>query len=207
MKRYKLLKDTPTIKAGTIFEEVVSDFEELKELVRITPVGAKTSPQWTIQDINNFNEWFEEIKKFEEWEPKDGEDFIYLDCCGELCCQKYSSDDDVSHYTTSVGNAYPLDTPDEVIIKEQKLIPQALHRLKMAAKKAWFEFDGSDGPDWRNGSQRKHSIYYSYASGNICLDYTWSAQEIMGVYFPTEDSAQWIIDNMLDELKLVMGIK
>ena len=29
--KYKLLKDTPTIKAGTIFEEVTSDYDELKE--------------------------------------------------------------------------------------------------------------------------------------------------------------------------------
>ena len=61
MKRYKLLKDTPTLKAGTIFEEVVSDFDGLKGLARITPVGAKTSPHFTIKDIDNFNEWFEEI--------------------------------------------------------------------------------------------------------------------------------------------------
>lgn len=54
--KYKLLKDTPTIKAGTIFEEVTSDYDELKELVRITPIGAKTSPQFTIQDINDFDE-------------------------------------------------------------------------------------------------------------------------------------------------------
>lgn len=44
MKRYKLLKDTPIIKASTIFEEVVSDFDELKELVRITSISTKTVP-------------------------------------------------------------------------------------------------------------------------------------------------------------------
>lgn len=63
MRLYKLLKDTPTIKAGTIFREVVSDYDGARELARITPIGAKTSPQWTIQDINNFDEWFKEIKE------------------------------------------------------------------------------------------------------------------------------------------------
>lgn len=62
MRLYKLLKDTPTIKAGTIFREVVSDYDGARELARITPIGAKTSPQFTIQDIDNFDEWFEEIK-------------------------------------------------------------------------------------------------------------------------------------------------
>ncbi|MBB1531378.1 hypothetical protein HG463_001735 [Candidatus Saccharibacteria bacterium] len=64
MKKYKLLKDTPTIKAGTVFEEVVGDFDGLKALTRITPVGAKTSPQFTIKDIDNFDEWFEEISEY-----------------------------------------------------------------------------------------------------------------------------------------------
>ena len=77
MKRYKLRKDTPTIKAGTIFEEVVSDFDGAKELARITPVGAKTNPQWTIRDIDNFDEWFEKIKEEPtdsiHWEPRIGD--------------------------------------------------------------------------------------------------------------------------------------
>lgn len=75
MKRYKLRKDTPTIKAGTIFEEVVSDFDGAKELARITPVGAKTNPQWTIRDIDNFDEWFEEVKEPTDsihWKPRIG---------------------------------------------------------------------------------------------------------------------------------------
>ena len=76
MKRYRLLKDRPTIKAGTIFEEVVSDFDGAKELARITPVGAKTNPQWTIQDIDNFDEWFEEVEEPTDsihWKPRIGD--------------------------------------------------------------------------------------------------------------------------------------
>ena len=80
--KYKLLKDTPTIKAGTIFEEVTSDFDELKELVRVTPIGAKTCPQFTIQDIDNFDDWFEEIKEPVDsihWKPKIGDRCFVLE--------------------------------------------------------------------------------------------------------------------------------
>lgn len=76
MRLYKLLKDTPTIKAGTIFREVVSDYDGAMELARVTPIGAKTSPQFTIQDIDNFEEWFEEIEEPIDsihWKPKIGE--------------------------------------------------------------------------------------------------------------------------------------
>lgn len=82
MKRYKLRKDTPTIKAGTIFEEVVSDFDGAKELARITPVGAKTNPQWTIQDIDNFDEWFEEVEEPTDsihWKPRIGDRCFILE--------------------------------------------------------------------------------------------------------------------------------
>lgn len=71
MRLYKLLKDTPTIKAGTMFREVVSDYDGARELARVTPIGAKTNPQWTIQDINNFDCWFEEIQE---------KDLSILDC-------------------------------------------------------------------------------------------------------------------------------
>ncbi len=76
MRLYKLLRDTPAIKAGTMFREVVSDYDEARELARVTPIGAKTSPQFTIQDIDNFEEWFEEIEEpigSIHWKPKIGE--------------------------------------------------------------------------------------------------------------------------------------
>ena len=59
---------------------MVSDFDGAKELVRITPIGAKTNPQWTIRDIDNFDEWFEEIQEPTDsihWKPKDGDEYCY----------------------------------------------------------------------------------------------------------------------------------
>lgn len=41
MRLYKLLKDTPTIKAGTIFREVVSDYDGARELARVTPISVR----------------------------------------------------------------------------------------------------------------------------------------------------------------------
>ena len=96
MKRYKLLKDTPTIKAGTIFEEVTSDFDELKELVRITPIGAKTSPQFTIQDIDNFDEWFEKIQDNIHYRPRNGETVFCLNEEGDV--YSFTFNDLLSHH-------------------------------------------------------------------------------------------------------------
>ena len=94
--KYKLLKDTPTIKAGTIFEEVTSDFDELKELVRITPIGAKTSPQFTIQDIDNFDEWFEKMEDSIHYQPRNGEKVFCLNEEGDI--YSFTFNDLLSHH-------------------------------------------------------------------------------------------------------------
>lgn len=94
--KYKLLKDTPTIKAGTIFEEVTSDYDELKELVRITPIGAKTSPQFTIQDIDNFDEWFEKIEDSIHYQPRNGEKVFCLNEEGDI--YSFTFNDLLSHH-------------------------------------------------------------------------------------------------------------
>lgn len=94
--KYKLLKDTPTIKAGTIFEEVISDYDELKELVRITPIGAKTSPQFTIQDIDNFDEWFEKMEDSVHWKPRNGEKVFCLNEEGDI--YSFTFNDLLSHH-------------------------------------------------------------------------------------------------------------
>jgi hypothetical protein len=94
--KYKLLKDTPTIKAGTIFEEVISDFDELKELVRITPIGAKTSPQFTIQDIDNFDEWFKEVEDSIHYQPRNGEKVFCLNEEGDI--YSFTFNDLLSHH-------------------------------------------------------------------------------------------------------------
>lgn len=62
MKRYKLLKDTLTVKAGAIFEEEGTiDDEKRLRLVQVTKDGCQLSPSVAVRDINNFDEWFEEI--------------------------------------------------------------------------------------------------------------------------------------------------
>lgn len=94
--KYKLLKDTPTIKAGTIFEEVISDYDELKELVRITPIGAKTSPQFTIQDIDNFDEWFEKMEDSIHYKPRNGEKVFCLNEEGDI--YSFTFNDLLSHH-------------------------------------------------------------------------------------------------------------
>lgn len=129
--KYRLLKDTLTIKAGTIFEEVASDFNQWKELVRITPIGAKTSPQFTIQDIENFDEWFEEIKEEStdsiHWKPKHGAEYFWIDECGSILPGTFYRDSLYDQQRLTFGNVYRTEKEAEKA-RERKLAKVRLQR-------------------------------------------------------------------------------
>lgn len=61
-KTYRLLKDLPTIKAGAIYQEkqTPAGYHILEVL---SPKGIFHSVQ--IDQVNDFDEWFEEIEVFE----------------------------------------------------------------------------------------------------------------------------------------------
>lgn len=109
MKRYKLLKDLPTIKAGEIFKETVTGYNEKNLLVRIAPLNAK-NPRLKVQDIDNFDEWFEEIQEEPidsiHWIPKDGEEYWYIGDDGPIRSIRFSSYDGDDANRLAIGNVY-----------------------------------------------------------------------------------------------------
>lgn len=62
MKRYKLLKDLPFAKAGEEFEEGTGKRNSKPEKTLISK-NHITTIIW-IKDIDNFDEWFEEVKEY-----------------------------------------------------------------------------------------------------------------------------------------------
>ena len=102
MKRYKLLKDTPTLKAGTIFEERESP-DEYKELGQVVADGCLTRPWLTVSEINNFDEWFEEIpEKYERWRAERGGRYSYLGNDGTVSFSEEFGGD-IDDYRYSAG--------------------------------------------------------------------------------------------------------
>ena len=103
MKYYKLLKDTLTVKAGSIFEEK-EIFDGEKRLVQVTKDGYQFSPWVIVRDINNFDEWFEEIpEKYERWRGKLGETYWFLSDNGSLYF-KTEDNNKIDNYRYRVGN-------------------------------------------------------------------------------------------------------
>ena len=76
MKRYKLLKDLPELKAGSTFVEVdTKDMENLKLIYQIDDEGVPRCA-YTWIDPEKPNEWFEEISEPTDsihWKPKRNE--------------------------------------------------------------------------------------------------------------------------------------
>lgn len=185
--KYKLLKDTPTIKAGTIFEEVASDFNQWKELVRITPIGAKTSPQFTIQDIDNFDEWFEKIEDNIHYQPRNGETVFCLNEEGDI--YSFIFNDLLSHHKRlAFGFVYRTEKEAEQA-RERELAKVRLQRTST------FE------PDFENGNGG-WVVFYSYVDKELhsMRDSCTDSGEL--VRYETEEEAKRSIkENREDWLK------
>lgn len=185
--KYKLLKDTPTIKAGTIFEEVISDYDELKELVRITPIGAKTSPQFTIQDIDNFDEWFEKMEDSIHYQPRNGEKVFCLNEEGDI--YSFTFNDLLSHHKRlAFGFVY------RTIEEAQKARERRLAEVRLR-QTSDFKPDFEDA----NGGW---TVYYSYKDKKLNSFFAGydDAGEIV-CYETKEEAEKSIEENREDWLK------
>ena len=194
MRLYKLLKDTPTIKAGTMFREVVSDYDGAGELARVTPIGAKTNPQWTIQDINNFDEWFEEIEEPTDsihWKPKIGDRF-WTSGNTSVYSQIWKDDEfDRSCYES--GKVYK--TKEEC----EKAFKRELAEVRLR-RTSTFK------PDFENG-KGGWIVFYSYMYKELHSmrdSYTDNGEPVR---YETEEDARRSIEKNEQDWKIYFGIK
>ena len=112
MKLYKLLKDTPTVKAGTIFEERESP-DEYKELGQVVTDGCLTRPWLTVSEIDNFDEWFEEIpEKHERWRGGRGDSYYFIDDEGAIR-HEIDTNDGMDNYRYNIGNYFKTEAEAE----------------------------------------------------------------------------------------------
>ena len=152
MKRYKLLKDTPTLKAGTIFEERESS-DEYKELGQVVADGCLTRPWLTVSEINNFDEWFEEIpEKHERWRGGRGDSYYFIDDEGAIR-HEIDTNDDMDNYRYNAG-IYGR-TEQELKVKlEYDIARQVL-------------LDDAEGGKWVENGENWHAFYDTIAKTHI----------------------------------------
>lgn len=194
MKRYKLLKDTPVLKAGTIFKEHISDFDKSRKLVRITPENSEVAPMWTISDIDNFNEWFEEIpEEYERWRAEFRGNYYYYKEGLVYNSTEMEFRLDGEYY--AIGNYFETGEEAEKYGKYLK----ALQVIKDDAK--GFE------PDWNDEHQIKHYGGYDYSSRDIEIDFNFKFKNQGTVYFEFQEDIEESFKKHRKEWLIVLGVE
>lgn len=193
--KYKLLKDTPTIKAGTIFEEIVNMSDGTRELsVAVPGEDTPQDPQFTIQDIHNFDEWFEEIEPTDSihWEPKNDDTYYYITIEGSVDSDiwtEHPMDDD----RWTFGNIYRTEEECE------KALDRTLAEVRLR-RTSTFK------PDFENGNGG-YIVDYDYINKKIeCCDCFWNDSGEIVRYATKEDAEKSIRENERD-WKIYFGIK
>ena len=191
--KYKLLKDTPTIKAGAIFQEIVREVDGSKILKEYDSNNKNTM---LVSEIKNFDEWFEEIKEPTDnihWKPKPGEKHWYMDSDGNIYDNTFDGECLFRRRRFEFGNTYPTEEACRKA-KERKLAEVRLQRTSN------FE---PDFEDCRGG----WVVYYNYKDKELYAydtDYDDSGEIVR--YATKEEAEKSIRENREDWLKY-FGVK
>lgn len=186
--KYKLLKDTPTIKAGAIFQEIVREVDGSKILKEYDSNNKNTM---LVSEIKNFDEWFEEIKEPTDnihWKPKPGEKHWYMDSDGDIYDNTFDGECLFRRRRFEFGNTYPTEEACRKA-KERRLAEVRLQRTSN------FE---PDFEDCRGG----WVVYYNYKDKELYsydTDYDDSGEIVR--YATEEEAEKSIRENREDWMK------
>lgn len=193
--KYKLLKDTPTIKAGTIFEKVVRGVDGIKGLAVVVPIGADTDFQWTIKDIDNFDEWFEEIQEPTDsihWEPEVGEKYWFINEYS-LVSERTWTDDSKDFNVHSIGGVFRT---------AQECMDYVHRRMAEARLQRTSNFK----PNFENGNGG-WLVFYNYKTRKLDTVPDFSINSGEPVRYKTAEDARKSIRENREDWLIYFGIK
>lgn len=199
MKRYKLLKDLPTFKAGDVF--YISQYGAL--IYDDGDFGVMAYSQSTLEKFPNIlKEWFEEIQEEPtdsiHWKPKKGDNYFYIihsynSLHNEVLVSTWIDDDhDKTHYL--LGNIYRSHEEAEKA-RNRELAEVRLRRTSN------FE------PDWSNNDQNKWTVYYNHNDKELLVEATAFLQYPSAIYFDTYDSIKKSIKENKQDWLIYFGIE
>lgn len=189
MKKYRLLKDLPTFKAGEVF--YLSDAGNLFRESDNVPVYG-----WTIIDKNPniLTDWFEEIKEPTRWKPEKYYDkYYYIENTGWICEDTWRDAVSIDRERFEIGNCFETEEEAE----------QAAEYLKALAT---VRGDGTS-----KFTKGKSNYYVVYNTTYNCLDVSDNCylikNGIFGLpYFATKDDAQRSIELHKKEWLTIFGV-
>ena len=195
-KTYRLLKDLPFAKAGEIFESRISDDGE--EYLFWGEI--KT------EKIENFDEWFEEIKEFEIPDEFDT-GFWTIDFEGYFfgsggAYPRYITDEHwgEAHYKNNLKCYTEMNWAFATKEEAEKHIEWLKARAILIQDTKGFK------PDWTDFNQMKYHVQYDYED---CEFGVWSGSfnKYCEIYFATEEDANQSIKTHEKEWKTYLSVE
>ena len=195
MKRYKLLKDLPTFKAGDLF--YISEYGALVHNGG-DPDGYNVMAyaQSTLEKFPNIlTEWFEEIPNPTDsihWKPKIGQRYFYIDD-GYVFSDVWM-DSRVDNRRYMAGVIYCAEADAEKALERQIAITTLMR-------------DSNFEPDWSNNDQNKWTVYYKHNDKELLVEATAFLQYPSAIYFDTYDNIKKSIKNHKKEWLIYLGVE
>ena len=200
MKRYKLLKDLPTFKAGQL-----AYISKTGNLIAGTPENQKTTETGLIIMIyhettlkkfpNILTEWFEEIKEPVDsihWKPKIGDRYFYISGCGTVYSETWHGVP-VDYYRRALGSIYPTEEECKKA-RERKLAKVRLQRTST------FK------PDFENGNGG-WLVFYNYKHRKLDTVPDFSINSGEPVRYATSEDARKSIKENREDWMIYFGVK
>lgn len=199
MKRYKLLKDLPTFKAGQL-----AYISKTGNLIAGTPESQKTTETGLIIMIyhettlkkfpNILTEWFEEIKEPTDsihWTPKKDDEYFWMNSYGETQPDVWDGDS-IDSMRLALGMIYRTEEECERA-RERKL---AEVRLRQTSN---FK------PDFENG-KGGWAVYYDHGHETLAVCKLDDCNAGEPVRYATREEAEKSIEENREDWKIYFGI-
>lgn len=189
MKRYKLLKDLPTFKAGEEFY-----INSVGDLARDGDDVVAYTAGTLIKFSSILNDWFEEIDENVRWRAEEGRDYWFIDSFGHVSENKdYRTP--VSNHYYRIGNHFKTEAEAE---KYGEYL-EALQVIK----------DDTKGfvPDWKNVLQGKYKGLYDHTSEKFDLISVNTFQSLGTIYFKNKEDIRESLKKHHKEWLIVLGVE
>ena len=199
MKRYKLLKDLPGVKAGTTLRTGEQIYNELYNDDDGRPTGYRLIPNGDISGENPLlhspaSDWLKELpEEYKRWRADKYEQYWYIEDYGEVADDReIGVDVDGGRY--EFGNYFKTE-------EEAQKAAEWLKTLTILR-------DDTKGfkPDWGDPEQDKWYVYYDHVSESLGLGLNYTYRD-GNLYFASEDDANDSIKKHEREWKIFYGVE
>ena len=191
MKTYKLLRDMPTVKAGTTFREITREVDGSKILKEYK---SSNKVSILVSEVNDFDEWFEKIEPTDSsnWEPKVDERYFYVNEYGDVEYETWD-DDDVDNRLMAMGLVYRTEEECEEA-RERRLAKVRLQRT-------------SDFKPDPNKGELGWIVGYSCRAKKLAVERFMYSHYGETIHFKTAEDAKKSIRENEQDWKIYFGIK